>query len=95
MDRRVAMTGVVKGAELPMKSRIAFGTLDGQGIVETSYIRLKNAKLPLIENPNTKTMCKFECPLCGGDLTPIGWFRQEELHEMLRKCEKCGLAVFR
>ncbi len=40
-------------------------------------------------------MGKHECPLCGGDLVPMGWFRNGDLHELLHKCSGCGLAVFR
>lgn len=40
-------------------------------------------------------MGKYECPLCGGDLVPMGWFRNGDLHELLHKCSGCGLAVFR
>lgn len=59
------------------------------------YVKMDGAALPLTIKPETKLMAKHECPLCGGALVPMGWFRAGGLHELLHKCESCGLAVFR
>ncbi|WP_221688088.1 hypothetical protein [Gordonibacter massiliensis (ex Traore et al. 2017)] len=59
------------------------------------YVYRTNQKLPLLKSADTSRMGKHECPLCGGDLVPMGWFRAGGLHELLHKCERCGMAVFR
>lgn len=64
-------------------------------IASSSYVVIRGAKLPLIDGVRTDAMGKHECPLCGGDLVPMGWFRAGDLRELLHKCSTCGLAVFR
>lgn len=63
--------------------------------ITPAYVGIRGAKLPLIDGVRTDMMGKHECPLCGGDLVPMGWFRSGGLHELLHKCSTCGLAVFR
>ena len=59
------------------------------------FVRVNRARLPLVADPDASRMGKYECPLCGGDLVPMGWFRNGDLHELLHKCSGCGLTVFR
>lgn len=67
------------------------------GVVKNAIdncIRYDTATLPLLSDV-TNSVVADACPLCGGTLTQMGWFRQGPLHEMLHKCDVCGLAVFR
>lgn len=42
------------------------------------------------KNDNVLTLRKFySCPVCGGNLIPLGLFGDEVLH----KCEDCGVMV--
>lgn len=63
--------------------------------VHDRFVQISRARLPLVADPDASRMGKHECPLCGGDLVPMGWFRNGDLHELLHKCSGCGLAVFR
>ena len=64
-------------------------------IVKERYVSAVGAGLPLLVDPDAGSMRKHECPLCGGELVPMGWFRSGGLHELQHQCERCGLAVFR
>lgn len=64
--------------------------------ISNSYIETSCCSLPLLDNNKGSYVIKADvCPLCGGSLKPMGWFRQSGIKEMLCKCETCGLAVFR
>ena len=56
---------------------------------------LNDDKLPIMKTDGKLDIDKEKCPLCGGSLTPMGWFRTGALHELLCKCNTCGVAVFR
>ena len=56
---------------------------------------LNDDKLPIMKTDGKLDVDKEKCPLCGGLLTPMGWFRAGGLHELLCKCNTCGVAVFR
>lgn len=70
-------------------------TASSYHILSQSCVKKRYAELPLVHQADTTDMGKYQCPLCGGDLVPMGWFRAGDLHEMLCKCETCGTAVFR
>ena len=65
-------------------------------IIRNSYIPVDCQELPLLNAKNNEYVInKHVCPLCGGNLKPMGWFRESGIKEMLHKCLTCGLAVFR
>ena len=63
--------------------------------IEEDKVSRTQTYIPLLKKDVERTVVNDECPLCGGSLTPMGWFRQSGLREMLYKCIVCGLAVFR
>ena len=63
--------------------------------IEDDKVSRTQTYIPLLDKSVKRTVAADECPLCGGSLTPMGWFRQSGLREMLYKCNVCGLAVFR
>lgn len=64
-------------------------------ICDISYVDKYGIKLPMLKPDGKPHIDQEVCPICGGRLTQMGWFRHGPLHEMLNKCEVCGLAVFR
>ena len=64
--------------------------------VSTSIPKINDDKLPLLnQNIDKSKVDNDTCPLCGGSLTPMGWFRNGGLNELLYKCDICGIGVFR
>lgn len=64
-------------------------------LYKSAIPELNDDKLPIMKTDGKLNVDKEKCPLCGGSLTPMGWFRAGGLHELLCKCNTCGLAVFR
>lgn len=64
--------------------------------INTLIPKINTDNLPLLgQNIDKSKVDNDKCPLCGGSFTPMGWFRNCGLREMLYKCNTCGIAVFR
>lgn len=72
------------------------GNVEVVTTIQNSFIPIDCQELPLLNAKNNEYVInKHACPLCGGNLKPMGWFRESGIKEMLHKCLTCGLAVFR